>query len=742
MILYALYHGGHLPIAIVHKMTVHPEEEAVLLVGNAYERHIGAAMDLSRLTEVFSRVICYKEIYGKTINEPKEIIEQEICKEYDNHFMEEKVDFAEFTTIYNIPDAQDSLGIYLSILNIPWTVLEDNQGKFMRFHNKPTTVYDLNAFSTKTYADILYERQIYQVYTNPLITGISIDQFNYVMESNKLSEEEKNKILYMYHMDDIPSTKCGLFLASSKAALVGSTLNKNMAYKRYFTLTDQAYFASNATILDITTFSKQRFDIKPHPSVPKILSNEEEIFSYPRYFPAEFMPFLPHLNYSTLIGHSSLSVDNLPKLIPVQKVISYSTTFARQAHLFYRLYLTYVLCNSLFSGEFSSFGITKELFEDIDQNADIDFPMNEKYTPLKDLKTNVPFTVINNSSLKKPNYQSMLIQYIQKSAAEDVIAVINSEDDFAFVHEDYDFSDIIVPVYIDKEVTQSHAVGNFQRETIYFFCKSKQIREKIHNFQYSREFYYTGITLSVQPASQESLSLERQQLQLRRMNLLQLKQIKELSEKALSSTEESLSAQTETLSKKIGTLESTLISQQEFQFQERQKQVSKDKTQAEEELQQLPEEKKQVQEERKQVHKDRIQSQEERQQLQADRKQLQEDRKQFQEDRQQLQEERKQLLEELKILTKQNQEQQSEIHKLKHSKELQEGELSTLGKQQGEQKKLLEAQKKQLKKYSVYDGLDAEGYMLSAIHRFNEKYPMGSNKRKRMKKIAKFFLGK
>lgn len=526
MIIYALYHGGHLPIAIVHKMTIHPNEDAVLLVGNSFERQIGAAMDLSRFHELFTKVILYKALYGMFIDKEQTEVEREICDEYDKLFDSENINLEEYSHIYNLRDVQDSFGIYLSIKKIKWFVIEEAVDGFEKFNNNPMGIYRSNLYTSKGYIDSLYHRDIFQVYLNPLITPIKVDEFNHITKIFELTEEEKKNILYMYGITETTIKNNILFLPSSIEFLANPSMKKIPSYKKYFYDRKNGYFTSNAVILDFTPNVDLNFDIKPHPSIPQTLKNESDIFQYPRYFPAEFLPFCTDMKYNMILGHSSTSVEYLSTLLNIPNVVSYSTTFGRQVHLFFKLYAAYLICNTLFSDEFYSFGISESIFYDIINYVNIDFNPTDKYFPLTDLSENHSFTIIDNASYRKSDYRALIRDYIQNSDPEDVIIIINSKKDFSFVSENNNFIDFLVPIIITKKVTSNLAVGNFENENIYLFSKSFTIREKAKTFSYKRDLKNLGIELTICSATDIELHGEKQELILRQITLKQNNLIK------------------------------------------------------------------------------------------------------------------------------------------------------------------------------------------------------------------------
>ncbi len=325
----------------------------------------------------------------------------------------------------------------------------------------------------------------------------------------------------MYGMNSNINFNSNLMLPSSRAHLINAKVKNDTFFQRYFYSTENAYYFSNGIILDLTSNVVRNLDIKPHPSVSQTLSDEKNITRYPRYFPAEFMPFISDLKYECVVGFSSSSIKNLPKLLEIPKVVSYSLAFCVKSYLVFRLYMSYVICNRLFTGNFVSFGIDKELLQNINLYSDIDFPISNEYKPLTNLNKSQPFMILDNSAYEKEDFTSQLVAYIQKMAVNDVMVAINSKDDYAFICEDFDFTDFMIPVVIHKKVCSDHAVGNFQDETIYFFCKNEDIRNRITSFHYCRQLYYTGIELSVTPLSENEMNIQRQQMFVRRENLLQ-----------------------------------------------------------------------------------------------------------------------------------------------------------------------------------------------------------------------------
>ncbi len=269
MVLYAVYHGGTLPLAIIHKFYEHPNDEAWLLVGSKVGWHIGAVYkNIDKMSVIFDRVIKYDASVGYLLNDAEAMVPA-IVKEYDKTMAENDVDLQAFDTIYNLVDRQDSFGIYLNIKKIPYTMLEITSGYF----DKQTK----GGCHPGTFELINTKYNEFNLFENPLITPIRYEQLDYLERINNLTPEQLTLIYEAYDLDvKSHDQKYNIFLPSSIAP-IGWAYSKIDAMKNYYENGKVAYLEANNIYIDFFIPNNLPLIVKPHPSNPEGATNKADM---------------------------------------------------------------------------------------------------------------------------------------------------------------------------------------------------------------------------------------------------------------------------------------------------------------------------------------------------------------------------------------------------------------------------------------------------------------------------------
>lgn len=134
-ILYTFYHGAAFAWALVHRLSVHPEDEAYLLVADGWDWCAGKPKLLLLLLR-FAKLGVFREVYtydnrlgrdGMKFDTPKKS-EAAIFDGMEKRLRHQKCDIAGFDRIYSNTDGEDTLGIYLSMKQIKYFWFENSPG--------------------------------------------------------------------------------------------------------------------------------------------------------------------------------------------------------------------------------------------------------------------------------------------------------------------------------------------------------------------------------------------------------------------------------------------------------------------------------------------------------------------------------------------------------------------------------------------------------------------------------------
>lgn len=123
-ILYTFYHGAAFAWSLVHKLTVHPQDDAYLLVADGWDWTVGRPSHVTPLNRfvragIFKRVYIYDNRLGRDSELFRTLEESEsaILNGMDKRLSEQGVDILDFDKIYSHTDGEDTMGIYLSMKN-------------------------------------------------------------------------------------------------------------------------------------------------------------------------------------------------------------------------------------------------------------------------------------------------------------------------------------------------------------------------------------------------------------------------------------------------------------------------------------------------------------------------------------------------------------------------------------------------------------------------------------------------
>ncbi|MFI3228568.1 MAG: DUF6270 domain-containing protein [Bacillota bacterium] len=500
MVLYALYHGGSLIQCIVHRLTKHRNEDAILLVGNT-RWHIGNKYNVKQMQSIFTRVIPYEANFAEGLRGSVEKIEQAILEKYDQVFAKEKINFGAFSEIYNSIDIPDSLGIYFSLKCIKYNRLELGRGSMKKFEKHPEWVYSAN-FNVPDYAKVCDNHKVLLAYSNPLITPIAFEDFNWPSEFKTLSKMDIENIIIGYGLKNCTENITSFFMPSSDA-VASKRLHSDDFYKKYFNGRDNAYFTTNALFLDLLVDDCNNLTIKPHPSMTTILKDTKDLNTFPGYVPAELLPFMTNIDLKFICGFGSDSVLNIANMFPECKCMGVSNDMYAYANVVLKAYTAKELSCFLGTKCQSIYGLTSAFYSIFSNESQ---QKNNEVSVLTKLTKTNEFTILDNVDESEENFNIAANSYIKNANELDVIVVLNTKQNDGFL--DWAVLGYMTLIELSKIQINPKAVGNFEKEFIYVFCKNEDKRSHIESFVFSRELQYTGIKLEVKSAADELVRIK------------------------------------------------------------------------------------------------------------------------------------------------------------------------------------------------------------------------------------------
>ncbi len=125
VVLYSIEHGGHILNLLYHRLIVHSDDSAVLLVNTAQANSLRSL----NFNQLFEKVLFYNGDSFYKCNSEIETIEKMNCY-FTDLLRKNNIDLGLFSKIYVQGDCLDPLAVYLSISKIDCVIMESSTGDF------------------------------------------------------------------------------------------------------------------------------------------------------------------------------------------------------------------------------------------------------------------------------------------------------------------------------------------------------------------------------------------------------------------------------------------------------------------------------------------------------------------------------------------------------------------------------------------------------------------------------------
>lgn len=484
-------HAGIINTAIIHKLTKYPNDDAILVYGN--KNLIGPYFDkITRLEHtIFKKVIFASECIGfdcrSSVDDCKSIIE----KYYDDIFQKINLNFQDIKAAYVGVDTLNSYGAYFAIKKIHYCFMEMQKDFFISAQRRIDDLDDRTfGIYKKTLTElgasngigdvtrIVYPNSKYDLEENP-----DVEIFDYEKAIVRLKKKEKDAILKMFDIPaDLPTGKVNALITCSQWMLRNDPNVVMKSILLYQSLLD--YFVKN----DLPIV------IKPHP-LSRVSSAEfKKYFNlpcFPVYFPSNFLPMIDDLEIV-----NTYTVASSGASIAKEKDYKIGLTFYRMFEIINQTDILLNLYNDQFANySLFTYGISNEFIEKM---LEIAVPSINKKFGWMDVNNIVPlsFNIIDDINWNKGNYRQRFVETIEKTAADAVVAFINSKKDYFYM----DFMnpnniDNFAIIILKKIPLKENIADNIKDKTIILYSTNKNCLNKILEYKYEKILKTTGVKL-------------------------------------------------------------------------------------------------------------------------------------------------------------------------------------------------------------------------------------------------------
>ncbi len=468
MVLYQVISTYQLLNAITHKMTVHPDDDCVLIISNWL---IEKFPHYEELKNFFKKVIVMDaEMH---LSENYHEINTQYC---ENLLRDNKLSITDFTEIHAM-GYHYNFGAYLSHNNIKHNFWEDAAGLL----SAPEILININRNSFPELANFCEKEHLY----DGTADGIEKRYCNYSAQKEGFDfegTEDFDVVKSFMSLDvELQATVIAFFSDVEKmntkenAVLI---LTQQLCSLRIMTFEEQAliyqlfvdYFIEEETIV-----------FKPHPDdymFYGILFPESAVIR--KKFPAEFLPVLFTNKPRKIATISSTAINNLKNYF--DEVFSLGPRFEREYKSTHKYKIAYEFKNEVCK----DFKLTSIGVNDSYREA---FKVSDKS------ESNKHFVIVDKISSQDEFKYADIIDMLENSGENDIFTFINSSNDYCFY--DIEHKSVwqhLVPLVISKtKIKDCEFYETEGDEIIYIYSKNHALLDAAKRFSSSYVLRHTGL---------------------------------------------------------------------------------------------------------------------------------------------------------------------------------------------------------------------------------------------------------
>ncbi|MDE7297649.1 MAG: hypothetical protein K2N94_02325, partial [Lachnospiraceae bacterium] len=511
-VLYTFYHGAAFAWSLVHKLSVHPEDDACLLVADGWDWCAGKPKLLMQLLCFVEQGI-FKEVYtydnrlgrdGKKFD-TLEKSEAAIFDGMEKCLKKQKCNISGFDRIYSNTDGEDTMGIYLSLKHIRFFWFETSPGVLaLRTERWVKETYA----SLPGYREALLKHktlfggsglQSYILYPDSDRVGFAEERcevFDAEGAAENLPEADKRKILECFALQEAVCPPNAAMLLLQSNWLPGVVYNSCEFVRRRFSNHWIYMYSAIQCMMDYFLREGSTPVLKTHPTV---LIDEK---TSGKYFGGAFAF---HALFTVLLTKTLL-----PEFVPQYRILLGSSSnkqltgtqndiycpgvwlFPLFYHKFYVVLSVLDRLGGLYrkAGErFETIGNAGTVMNyngnylktDINSLIQVHFP---DAPPVQKLSYTVVQTEDKNLKEKLSRHDFVILTDVWHTLTPDQIDILSS-------------SQYITAIRLEKRPVKNKAdiLTPLEEERIYLVSQSPEWRKLLEGYQLTKQNRYAGITL-------------------------------------------------------------------------------------------------------------------------------------------------------------------------------------------------------------------------------------------------------
>lgn len=497
-VLIALNHMAGLFQAVALKCHVYSDCDVTLLVASDFA-HSEFAVKLVE-NEIFKQIIFYIDCpifkqYLSDENVSKDHVDEDwqslITEYFDNILGKRGVNIKEFDQIITSCDVNNNFYLYCVFKEQKTIFMELWKKQFEEFwryevnrkcSNGSAVLEELNKkhFALSGESDnvtrrLLWGEQLKKINDKDV-------RINFLDLFYSLSEKDKDRIIDCMNAKNFDFSNFNLLMINSPGWSIPQTqLKFPFHYYPYILIGD--YYFNGASV----TF-------KDHPQVVGKLLNDwldSSVTVLEKDIPIEFYSFIKNFHINRCISVYSTGSSKIDRF--VNETVTLNPVYLRNYKILHQLYAAFLIDDHIDIPKkyYHIYGIDKEFISTFKKCVFAPFPENNpRGIEPQILKGNI-FAVIG----AVPVLQYDNIEFAIKNSDLNTCVVFLS--DFVKNLKDTELMDYIVPILIEQRQVREKILCDIKTEHIYFFCKNKDIRDKISALDHIKNLEYTGIELHI-----------------------------------------------------------------------------------------------------------------------------------------------------------------------------------------------------------------------------------------------------
>lgn len=496
MVLYFAVTNYHILSSLLHKLVYHRKDKAVLLIPNQHTDFYQLQKQIS-LSRIFDKVVGFNEPYIP--RKAGDITNQEINEAIDARikFIEQDfpVDLWDFEKLYVYADHY-AFGVYLVKKHIPYFSFEDGVGRlsknslakdYIRYFDPVLAEIMIklklggeNEYVLARFGDLKKQSRGYQ---NPKDIHFSAEE-----ELEKLSVEERNKIIEIYGKDKI-------HLGRNPAALL---LTQHFINLGMMSFDEQS--AIYSLMIDYFCPDMDLY-IKVHPSDVQGLYSQwfPQARIINRSIPSELIKYLVNRKFDLGLAASSTSILNMGGSL--NQSICLNPEFEKTYKSMNRYYMALAFIKKIINRDdrhIYTAGVNITQLKYLAQIVKVDLPRIVEINRYPASKEGRKIVLIDDV-LKSKGLREKYLNYYKSMGRKDVIIYFNSEEMSLFYDEkSQSLQKDVLPLTIRKENLVSSSLHHqLEDEIMHIITSDNKIKLILKAMKESRKLKNSGIKISV-----------------------------------------------------------------------------------------------------------------------------------------------------------------------------------------------------------------------------------------------------